>query len=189
MKYYKLLYDYENDEQYINCDESCIGNLDEYCVKKGIPQERWGNVTFTYDSREGSILSDYAANSLTWLLVSEKCYHLIREKISDNCIQFLPVRLIDRAEKQRPTGYYALNILDIVENAVNMEKSKYTLFGSGDCKLVSFQKYVLRTESINGLHIFKLKEAPFSVFVSELIRESIVQNGMTGFDFLEISVT
>lgn len=188
MKYYKLLYDYENDDFYINCDEPCIGDLDEYCVKKGIPLEKWQNVSFKYDSREGNVLSDYAANSLTWLVISKKCYQSIQKIIADNGVQFLPVQLIDRSEIQRPINYYVSNVVDMVEDAIDMEKSKYTMFGSGDNKVVSFLKYVLRKEVIKGHHIFKLKEAPFSVFVSEQIRASIIQNGMTGFDFLEIAV-
>lgn len=30
MKYYKLSYDYENDDDYVNCDVGVIGDMDEY---------------------------------------------------------------------------------------------------------------------------------------------------------------
>ena len=34
MKYYKLSYDYENDDDYVNCDVGVIGDMDEYSVSK-----------------------------------------------------------------------------------------------------------------------------------------------------------
>ena len=62
MKYYKLSYDYENDDDYVNCDVGVIGDMDEYSVSWGNYINDWSEVRFKYNSEEGDVLSDYIAN-------------------------------------------------------------------------------------------------------------------------------
>ena len=62
MKYYKLSYDYENDDNYVNCNAGVIGNIDEYSVSCGNYINDWSEVRFKYNSEEGKVLSDYIAN-------------------------------------------------------------------------------------------------------------------------------
>ena len=50
MKCYKLLYDYENDRNYIDCDKAYIGKLNEHCMNKGIRVNVNSDIYFEYDS-------------------------------------------------------------------------------------------------------------------------------------------
>lgn len=53
MKYYKLSYDYENDDDYVNCNVGVIGDIDEYSVSCGNYINDWSEVRFKYNSEEG----------------------------------------------------------------------------------------------------------------------------------------
>ena len=55
MRYFKLIYDYEKDDNYVNCDIANIGNMNEYITIIGKEIEQWGNVVFEYNSEEGNI--------------------------------------------------------------------------------------------------------------------------------------
>ena len=46
MKYYKLSYDYENDDDYVNCNVGVIGDIDEYSVSCGNYINDWSEVRF-----------------------------------------------------------------------------------------------------------------------------------------------
>ena len=95
MRYYKLIYDYEQDDNYANCDVASIGNMDEYITISGKEIKQWGRVVFEYDSTEGNVLTDYLANPHRWFVVSENFCNKT-QKILENQVQFLPVKVIDR---------------------------------------------------------------------------------------------
>ena len=87
MRYYKLIYDYEQDDNYANCDVASIGNMDEYITISGKEIKQWGRVVFEYDSTEGNVLTDYLANPHRWFVVSENFC-----KTSVSCFVYLRVR-------------------------------------------------------------------------------------------------
>ena len=80
MRYYKLIYDYEKDDNYVNCDIANIDNMNEYITISGEEIEWWGDVVFEYDSAEGNILTDYLANLHRWFVVSDN-FRQVTQKI------------------------------------------------------------------------------------------------------------
>lgn len=188
MRYYKLIYDYENDEGFINCNVPCIGTLDEYCTSNGIRQVEWENISFEYDSDEGNLLSDYIANVYRWFLVSEKCCTVIMNSVSEKIIQPLPVYLKDKKGIQKEITVQVLNILDIVDNALDLDNSKYDIYELDDEKIISVEKYALTKDMVFGHDIFRLKDDTIPIFVSEKIKKIIEQNDLTGFAFLKVAV-
>lgn len=186
MRYYKLIYNYEKDDNYANCDIAYIGNMDEYITTKGKEIKEWQSVVFEYDSAEGNILTDYLANLHRWLVVSD-IFLKATQKIVENQVQYLPVKVIDRHTKAEVVSYFVANIINIID-AIDLENSKYDIFELGDEKIISVEKYALKSSEIVNQHIFRLKDDTIPVFVSETLKNVIENNDFTGFEFLEIDV-
>ena len=187
MKYYKLLYDYEHDDEYINCTKGNIGNMNEYIVSSGTYIDDWKNLKFEYDSTEGSIMSDYAANIYCWLLVSNTfCELLLKSDIKAN-LQFLPVELVDVFSGNIDDGYRVLNILDVID-AIDLKHSKYDVFKLDGEKIIMVEKYALKEEVVKAYDIFRLKNDTIPIFVSEKIKKIIQKNKLSGFVLREVLI-
>ena len=98
MKYYKLLYDYEHDEDYIFCNIGMIGDMNRYITSRGKLIENWKEVTFVYNSQEGDVLTDYMANIYVWFIVSDKFRYETERLISD-VVQYLSVKILNSSNK------------------------------------------------------------------------------------------
>ena len=48
MRYYKLLYDYERDDNYVYCNAASIGDMNEYITISGKEIKQWDEVIFEY---------------------------------------------------------------------------------------------------------------------------------------------
>lgn len=186
MRYYRLMYDYEQDDNYVNCDVASIGNMNEYITISGKEIKQWDKVVFEYDSTEGSILTDYLANLHRWFVVSEKFCDKT-QKISENQVQYLPVKVIDRFTGIEVDSYFVANIVTIID-ALDLDNSKYDVFELDDEKIISVEKYALKSSEIVDKHIFRLKDDTIPIFVSETLKKVIEDNGFIGFEFLEVDV-
>jgi hypothetical protein len=186
MKYYKLVYDYENDDNYINCSIGNIGNMNEYITSNGTMINDWGNVVFEYNAEEGSVLSDYVANVYRWLIVSNKFCSLTK-KVLLNEVQYLPIKIEDVVSKTENSTYQVANILNVVD-ALDLKNSKYDVFELDGEKILTVEKYALKESEIKGHHIFRLKDDTIPIFVSEKIKNIIELDEMLGFAFLEVNV-
>lgn len=186
MRYYKLIYDYEKDDNYVNCDIANIGNMNEYITISGKEIDRWDGVVFEYDSAEGNILTDYLANLYRWFVVSDN-FRQLTQKIIEKQVQYLPVKVIDRFTKSEVDSYFVANILTVID-ALDLEKSKYDVFELDDEKIISVEKYALKSSEIVGKHIFRLKDDTIPIFVSESLKKIIEDNDFIGFEFLEVDV-
>lgn len=186
MRYYKLIYDYEKDDNYVNCDIANIGNMNEYITISGKEIERWDDVVFEYDSAEGSILTDYLANVHRWFIVSDN-FRQVTRNIIENQVQYLPVKVIDKLTKSEAGTYFAANIVTAID-ALDLENSKYDVFELDDEKIISVEKYALKSSEIVDKHIFRLKDDTIPIFVSETLKKVIEDNDFIGFEFLEVDV-
>lgn len=186
MRYFKLMYDYERDDKYVNCDNGDIGNMNEYEVSEGCRIDRWDKVTFKYNSNEGDILSDYLANVYGWLVVSDAFRKLTHNIIQDQ-IQYLPIRLVESNTKREIDSFSVANVVKLVD-ALDLEKSKYDIFELGDRKIIDVEKYALKKEIIKDCHIFRLQDDTIPIFVSETLKKVIEENNLLGFAFLEVDV-
>lgn len=187
MRYYKLIYDYEKDDNYVNCDVGHIGNMDEYITSNGKKIKEWNDVVFEYNSNEGDIFTDYLANLYRWIIVSSAFIELT-QKVIENQVQYLPVKVMDKITKAETDSYFVANIVTTVDG-LDMKKSKYDIFELDDEKIVSVKKYVLKKSEIADNHIFRLKSDTIPVFVSETIKRMIEDNNLSGFAFLEVDVS
>lgn len=82
-----------------------------------------------------------------------------------------------------------MNILDVVENAIDFEKSSFGVLHDEEPKAYAIWKYVLKHSAIQGHDLFRLKEHIVAMFCSDNIKELIDDNGLTGFSFKEIELS
>ena len=185
MKYYKLIFDYENDEQYLLA-EPCAVVKDKYAVYEGTVIDDWVPVTFECNPRNGSVVTEMLGNSYGWPIMSRRAIELLDGAIR-NEVQLLPVKVINKDTKEEIENYYVLNVLPFLD-ALDLEHSLHTYFTCGDIKVLSVMKYALRKEGVENHNIFRLKESPMSIFVSEHFKRIAEENKMLGLDFLEVKV-
>lgn len=186
MKYYKLLYDYENDKKAVCCRCDELFGMDKYLTEKGLFIQEWRNdITFFYDTDNNLELTDYLGNNLGWFIVSLKLKTILEEL--EGCIQFLPIKLVNREKGKEIQNYYVANIYSLIE-ALDLENSKYSEFNLREEKILSIKLYALKRTKIENKHIFKLKESYMPKFVSEQVKLTMEQYGITGCDFLQVKV-
>ncbi|RQQ79206.1 hypothetical protein DF134_34880 [Burkholderia stagnalis] len=78
-------------------------------------------------------------------------------------------------------GMRGFHVTRVLENAVDMEESKYKVYPQATV----FNKIVLVEERVRNVAIFRLKESPATVFVSEQFKDAVQDNKLKGFDFGE----
>ena len=186
MRYFKLIYDYEQDDNYVNCDVASIDNMNEYITISGEEIKQWGEVVFEYDSTEGNVLTDYLANLYRWFVVSENFCNKT-QKILESQVQYLPIKVIDRFTGIQVDSYFVANIVTVID-ALDLDNSKYDIFELDNEKIISVEKYALKSSEIVNRHIFRLKDDTIPIFVSETLKKVIEDNDLTGFEFLEVDV-
>ncbi|ARL38824.1 imm11 family protein [Burkholderia pseudomallei] len=77
---------------------------------------------------------------------------------------------------------FGFHVTRVVENAVDMDASKFKVYPQATV----FNKIFLLKSRVEGVDIFRLKESPATVFVSERFRELVEQNKLKGFEFGEV---
>ena len=75
-----------------------------------------------------------------------------------------------------------------VIDALDLDNSKYDVFELDDEKIISVEKYALKSSEIVNRHIFRLKDDTIPIFISETLKKVIEDNDFTGFEFLEVDV-
>ncbi len=186
MRYFKLMYNYEYGAKYAGCKTGDLGGLDDYSTMKGVPlQKITSRPVFPLDKSEGNVLSDFLHNVYGWLLVSERFINLTKEHI-ENAVEYLPVDIVSDGiiinEK-----YSVINVINLLD-ALDLDNSVYSVIGEDDWKMLNIKKHALKGRMIQGQHVFKLKDDVFPVFVSEVVKNIVQKNKLTGFSFSEVKV-
>jgi hypothetical protein len=186
MKYYKLMPDYENDQNYICCMSNELPKIDQYIVEKGNYLYEWDDrITLTYDPAEGNVKTDILGNDLGWLIISEKLRKLFENERVEG-LQYLPVRIKNVKTQENLDGYSVVNICNLPD-ALDLEHSKYDVFDVNETEhMRSVEIYALKASQIGSLDIFKLKGESIPKFISERILEVMRKNQISGFDYIEV---
>jgi len=187
MKYYKLMYDYENDSKYIGCMPNNMYGIGEYDVTDGKMIHNWNcDVSFECNPDEGEVLTDYLANSYRWLIVSQR-FRIVTEELISKEVQYLPIKITNMKDNALEETYTVMNVI-VTLDALDLANSKYDEFELDDEKIISVERYALQKEKIQNHHIFKFEGDTIPVFVSENVKDIIIKNGLLGFAFLEVKV-
>lgn len=188
MKYYKLLYDYEHEDNsiFLEIDEKTL-SFDRYEVEKGIEFCDWNvDIKVNYDNGNKRVITDYVPNDLSWFIVTDKLKSII-ESMKNNKVQYLPIRARSKDESE-VLDLHLVNICNIVD-ALDLENSKYSVHEIDENeKMISVQKYAIKGSVIKDIDLFRLKDHYMSIFISEKLKKAMEKNGITGCDYLEVKV-
>ncbi|SFL18190.1 hypothetical protein SAMN05216390_11332 [Lachnospiraceae bacterium KH1T2] len=187
MKYYKLMLDMSGKRDVIFHYEDDYG-IGQNELNKGVYYEKWDDrFCFYFDENEGDIWTDFIANDKGWLIVSEKLKFILeRAKTS---IQFIKLNVKDYKGRRVNKKYYIANIIKKVD-ALCLDKSEYfTTYIKGIGEIYTVSKYGVYEEKVEQNDIFKLKENnQVPIFISDKLKKAMENNGVTGFDLVEINV-
>lgn len=188
MKYFKLLYDYENDIDsiFLEIDEGTLG-FNRYEVEKGIEFKDWNsNIIASYDSEKYRMVTDYVSNDLCWFIVTGKLKNVIESVVKSN-VQYLPIRAKSKSGLDA-LDVYLVNICNVVD-ALDLENSTYDLYEIDENeKMISVLKFALKASVIKDVDLFRLKDYFPPIFISERLKEAMQKSGITGCDYLEVKV-
>ena len=100
MRYFKLVYDFENDDDYVIVKSSNKAEHYDSEIVKGELIENWDkDIKFEYNVEDGKILSDYLASDNGWVIVSKKFRDVVKEIVGEN-IQYLDINIINSKTKE-----------------------------------------------------------------------------------------
>lgn len=188
MRYFYLIYDYENDEDAIVCESDELYDINRYDIEKGTYINTWNDrITMFFNPKEGNKTTDFLGNDLGWLIVSEKLKSIL-EFNEIKGIQFLSIKIKNILSNTILSNYYVANIYNLVD-ALELEKSDYNRFKlDEDEEIISVSKHAIKGNLIKNIDIFRLQGDSFPIFVSEKIVQLIAENKITGFYFNEVLV-
>ncbi len=189
MRYYELLYDYENAVNHVKCFTDDELEFDRYMLAEGKHISDWKpDFTFYYDLADGDIFTDYLSNDLAWLVISER-FKQVLEAIGVKDVEFLPCKVENIKNSTVLDCYYVANLTAMVD-ALNMDHSVYSIFelDDEDEKVLSIKKYALNKSAVIDFHVFRVRHGEFAIFISETVKKGLESNGITGCDYYEVKV-
>ncbi|MDR0244628.1 MAG: double-CXXCG motif protein [Burkholderia sp.] len=136
--------------------------------------EDYEPVKLTWGTSRRKKTSDVQAMLSPFLVFSEKAFDALAPLLQGSG-QILPV--------EAPVeGMHGFHVTRVLEDAVDMEASKYKVYPQATV----FNKIVILKNRVEGVDIFRLKESPETVFVSERFKSVVHEHKLKGFDFGEI---
>jgi uncharacterized protein DUF1629 len=79
-------------------------------------------------------------------------------------------------------GVRGFHVTQVVEGAVDMDASKFKIYPTATI----FKEIVLLEKKVQGIDIFRLREKPAAIFVSERFKEAVLSNKLKGANFGKI---
>lgn len=110
------------------------------------------------------------------ILVNEKTKKFLSSFLSFCDIEFLPC-------KTENGYYYILHITNLIKDSIIEEDSEFEKTEQGS--IINVTNLVLEYELVENKPLFKIKELPYIVFMSDDFEEFCMQQGLTGIDFSE----
>jgi hypothetical protein len=79
--------------------------------------------------------------------------------------------------------YFVLNVTNVID-AIDYERSTFRKLPSG--RILTVKKHVFKSEYISNIDIFKVPYFTTNVYVSDRFRQTVIDNNLSGFDFIEL---
>ena len=183
MEYYKIMYDYVNDEQAVllNIDENTLG-FNRYDVNKATKL----GVEKVYCTLEEDNYSqyDYLANNLSWLVVSSRIKDILI-KCNIGMCEFIPVL---NSKNEEVIGYliHCMNILDAFDEKKSICTRKKYVNNGKEYEILSVIKYAVNASKIGDIDMFKLIDSDIPIFASQKLKDMLMEHEAKGFDFMKI---
>lgn len=194
MKWYHVIrYGNPVDNPYV-ADKGDLKGVEEENLWGGIPITNWNDAAWIKAStmeRDGNP-DDTLQSYLHPPIYSAR----LRQALEDagiGGIQYLPLHVL-RPDGREILGYSIANILNLVEGALDLERSDYDVYPPDYFlpervgKVRGVRIPVLRGEKLRGLDIVRLVEAKAGFYVSWRFKEAFEKTGCTGHSFSEVDV-
>lgn len=84
---------------------------------------------------------------------------------------------------RKPKEYWLMNLLNNVE-CFDWENSEYTIYDEarvGRKAINEIEKLAIKEEKVNGRNIFQIAEYPFSIYISQKLKDAMEEHGITGY--------
>ena len=184
MRYYKLIFSYENDERYPLAKPS-RELTNRFIIYKGNVINDWESVQFEYDTQDLSGINESLGNSYHWPVLSQDVIKLFGEIIRED-VQLLPVQAVSKENGDEIGTYSVLNILRLFD-ALDLKHSIHFYHGKSE-EYLSVVEYALKKDQIGKNHIFRLNKPSDPIFVSEKFREIAKKNKIKSFGFAKVKM-
>lgn len=109
--------------------------------------------------------------------ISDKFKKIIEEHSNLNNFHFVPIKIEERS-------YWLLNVIGFLD-CFDKEKSTFSTFDNGEPDEI--QNIVFNEEAIPSISIFKIKESPINIFITDTLKQIIEENYISGIDFFDSS--
>jgi hypothetical protein len=171
MKIYSLKPTWENNilwENYLSDKEKYFSNGFD-----GSPIINWGEVLIDFENKK---MRDFISSGPGMLAFSDKAVEFLMPFLEGNA-QMLPV-------KHHTQNYKLINVTN-VKDAINYNISELKKIPTG--RLIGINRFVFKEDVIKNQYIFKIPYFVTSyIFVSDSFRQAVIDNKLTGFDFVEL---
>lgn len=179
-KYHRLITDSSRNELFTVIDYSIEGfDLTELWDGTQINTPLPIDVKLLVDSAN-STEPDLVGNPISWFICSNRLIKKWLPLIEDD-VQLLEAPLYEKSSNKKIDGYKILNPIKLIR-ALDLEKSKF--IGNKE-KIKTISKFVLETINIpENVHMFRPKEFPKAIIVSDELAQKILGVGIEGVAFV-----
>ncbi|EJO5347965.1 MULTISPECIES: imm11 family protein [Clostridium] len=175
MKVWELMSQANDYDNFTLCNESDWDKFMEYQFDGRSIKDTW--IPFCVEEIETRRKGDKPSLFGTIPVFSRKAIEVLK-KYLDNNAEVLPLSY-DKGD------YFVINVTN-VKDCVDYEKAEVVRFKNSD-KIMMFDKYAFKPESIKNEHIFKISEySKVSVLVSNEFKNLVESSGLEGFAFIEV---
>lgn len=194
MKWYGVvLHDNAVANPYV-ADTGDLMGIDEDDLWGGTPVVNWNEAAWIQARKPGNYGDpDDALQSYLRPPIYSARLRQALEAAGIGGIQWLPLHVL-RPDGTEIPGYAIANIVNLVEGALDLERSDYDIYPPdyflpervGKVRGICIP--VLRGEKLRGLDIFRPAEYVVSFYVSERFKDAFEKASFTGHSFREIEV-
>lgn len=187
MKYYYLMYDYEHEKSNrLLADSFELYGIEDYDFWKG-EKIKWDSRNAFYFEEDGTP-TDYLAHvHPSALVVSQKIKDIFENEIKIKDVEFFPIPLRHKHSNKVIQGYYIVNVLNMLNDALDREKSVITVLEADDLKVENIKEYCFYYDKIKEYDLFQLGDG--YIFISEKVKRAFENTGVTGCDYGEVKLS
>jgi hypothetical protein len=156
------------------------GNSIMFVNRENVPEdfngefiEDWGDVYIKFKNQKKFDSIDFGPGKFAF---SKKAVEVLKPLINEH-VQILPL-------KHEKLDYYLINVTNLIEG-IDFEKSILDTLDNG--RILGVDEYVFKENAVKEVPIFK--EPYFAgshIYVSDLFRQTVIENKLTGFEFIEL---
>lgn len=131
------------------------------------------NEKFIVKTKKGKYPDFMGSSSIPF--ISNKLKKIIEDHSDLKNFNFLPTKI----EKE---NYWLLNVIGFLD-CFDKEKSTFSTYSNGEPDEI--QNIVFNEKNIPSVSIFKIKESPINIFITDGFKKIIDNHNVSGIDYLE----